>query len=187
MSNRNPSYITPTEYLENERFSAARHEYVDGDVFALADRSRRHDIITSNLVMLCRVSLSKTNCKTFFEGMKVSVSELIYYYPDVFVACQAQADDAGFVIESPCFIAEVLSPLTAAIDKREKLIAYKMIESLQEYAIVWETESRVELHRRHNDGWQTFYFARREEKVEFASIGAQTTVANLYRPIKFKQ
>jgi Uma2 family endonuclease len=105
----------------------------------------------------------------------------------VAVSCHADDETDSFAIKSPCFIAEVLSPSTAVIDKREKLIAYKMIESLQEYVIVWEEEMRVELHRRHNDGWLTFYYTRPDEKIEFPSIHAQITVANIYHPLKFKK
>ncbi len=62
-----------------------------------------------------------------------------------------------------------------------------MLESLQEYAIVWQDEMRVELHRRQNDGWLTFFYTQPEDEVEFSSITFQTTVEDIYSGIKFEQ
>ncbi len=145
-------YITAAEYLEGERGAEIKHEYVDGEVYAMAGESCRHNRITSNFKLLFRDFLSETSCETYFEGVKVRANQSTFYYPDVLVTCETEKEDDNYVIKFPCLIVEVLSPSTAATDKREKLIAYKLIESLREYAIVWQDEMRVELHRRQNDG-----------------------------------
>jgi len=181
------SYITVAEYLKGERGAEVKHEYVDGEVYAMAGESRRHNRITSNFILLFRDNLSETNCEAYFEGVKVQVNKSTFYYPDVLVTCETEIEDDNYVIKYPGLIVEVLSPSTAATDKREKLIAYKLIESLQEYAIVWQEEMRVELHRRQNDGWLTFFYTQPEDEIEFASINLRTTAANIYRNINFEQ
>lgn len=180
------SYITAAEYLESERGAEIKHEYVDGAIYAMAGESRRHNRITSNFVRLFG-DLPDRNCESYFEGVKVQANRSTYYYPDVLVTCETEIEDDNYVIKFPCLIIEVLSPSTAATDKREKLIAYKLIESLQEYAIVWQDEMRVELHRRQNEGWLTFFYTQPEDEIEFASINFQTTAAEIYRNITFEQ
>jgi Uma2 family endonuclease len=184
---KNLTYITAAEYLKSERGAEIKHEYVDGEVYAMAGENRRHNRITSNFMLSFRDFLSETNCETYFEGVKVQASQSTFYYPDVLVTCETENEDDNYVIKFPCLIIEVLSPSTAATDKREKLIVYKLIESLQEYAIVWQEEMRVELHRRRDKGWLTFFHTQPEDEVEFASINFQTTVAEIYRGIKFEQ
>lgn len=181
------SYITIAEYLEGEKIADVRHEYVYGEVYAMAGESRRHNRIASNCFTMFGNHLENTNCETYFEGVKVQVRQATFYYPDVVVTCETDKEDEDYVLKFPCLIVEVLSPSTAATDKREKLIAYKLIDSLQEYAVVWQDEKRVELHRRNDDGWLTSFFLQDTDEVEFPSIGLKTTVAEIYRNIKFEQ
>lgn len=180
------SYITPSEYLEGEKISDVKHEYVDGNVYAMAGGSARHYRIIRNIGRLLENYLDDSNCEVFMADMKTKANEFVYYYPDVAVTCE-EIDDIQDTIYNPTLIIEVLSPSTAHKDRREKLIAYKMIESLQEYAIVWQDEMRVELHRRNNDGWLTFFFTQTEDEVEFASVKHKTNVAEIYRGISFVQ
>jgi Uma2 family endonuclease len=179
------SYITVAEYLAGEMIADVRHEYIDGEVYAMGGESRRHNRIASNFFSLLENHLENTNCETYFEGVKVRVNSATYYYPDVVVTCEIEREDEEYILKFPCLIVEVLSPSTAATDKREKLIAYKLIDSLQEYAIVWQDEKRVEIHRRNDTGWLTFFLLQDTDEVEFASIGLKTTVAEIYRNIVF--
>ena len=180
------SYITAAEYLEGEKLSEIRHEYIDGEVYAMAGTTIRHYRLVKQIGNRLEQHLQNTECEVFIVDMKTRANEYIYYYPDVVVTCEELKDEQDY-ISQPRLIIEVLSPSTASKDKREKLVAYKMIESLREYAIVWQDEMRVELHRRHHEGWLTFFYTQPEDAVEFASIDFQTTVAEIYRGIKFEQ
>lgn len=179
------SYITVDDYLTGEQVSDVKHEYVDGEIYTMAGESRRHNIIASNFVIQFRNHLS--NCEIYFEGVKVRANQTTFYYPDVVVTCETEKEDDDYIIKYPCLIIEVLSPSTASTDKREKLIAYKLIESLQEYAIVWQDEMRVELHRRNSDGWLTFFYTHPEDEVIFASVNSITNVAEIYRNVSLPQ
>ena len=104
-----------------------------------------------------------------------------FYYPDIVVRCQERplAGDTR-VIADPTLIIEVLSPSTEAIDRREKLAAYRRIPSVQEYAIVAQDERSVEIYRRQGDiGW-TYHAFTDDETVDFASVGLTLTLDSIH-------
>lgn len=182
------AYITPEEYLADERGAELRHEYVDGSIYSMAGESRRHNRLAFKVARLFENHLENTHCETYFEGIHLQINQRTYYYPDVLVTCEAEKDDDKYIVRFPRLIIEVLSPSTASTDKREKLLAYKMIESVQEYAIVWQDEKRVELHRRQDAiNWLTFFFTQDADEIEFASTNFQTSVAEIYRGIAFDE
>ncbi|MBA3857966.1 MAG: hypothetical protein C0507_13765 [Cyanobacteria bacterium PR.3.49] len=148
----NQLYVTVEEYLSREEQSAIRHEYVDGRLFAMSGSTIKHNIISGNLFSLLHVNLKGGPCKVFIEAVKVRVEATnSFYYPDVMVSCASHAESAVYT-EQPVLIAEVLSPSTTAIDRREKLIAYKQIPSLNEYLIVHQKKRCVEIYRRDASG-----------------------------------
>jgi Uma2 family endonuclease len=152
--------LTVEEYLASEERSAARHEYIDGHLFAMAGATSRHNTITQNITFALRQHLRGSKCRAYTENLKVRVEATnSFYYPDVFVTCDGKAPGDDVYCESPFLIVEVLSRATAAIDRREKLFAYRRIPTLQEYLIVHQTTKRVVLHRRTESGeWQSREF-----------------------------
>lgn len=182
------AYITPEEYLAGERGAEVRHEYVDGSIYSMSGESRRHNRLSFRIARLFEEHLEDTVCEVYFEAVHLQTNTRTYYYPDVLVTCETEKDDDKYVVRFPCLIVEVLSPSTASTDKREKLLAYKMIDSVREYAIVWQDEKRVELHRRQDEtNWLTFFFTQDADEIEFASVNFQTSVAEIYRGIAFDQ
>jgi Uma2 family endonuclease len=117
--------LSVLEYLEAEAKSEIRHEYIDGEVFAMAGGSRNHNRICLNIASRLSSHLRGSKCNVFMSDMKVKVKSLqqnknIFYYPDVIATCNLQDQDQ-FIVNSPCLIIEVLSPSTEMIDRREKL------------------------------------------------------------------
>lgn len=145
--------ITPAEYLEIEAGSPVRHEYVEGYLYALAGASSRHDRIVVNLIAELASRARGTDCQVHTGEMMVRVSESRYYYPDVHVGCQPISDDSR-TSTAPCVVIEVLSPTTSGVDRREKLFAYRQIESLRAYLIVHQEEKMVEQHWLDNGVWR---------------------------------
>jgi Uma2 family endonuclease len=145
--------ITPDEYFEIEAASPVRHEYIEGYLYALAGVSSRHDRIVVNLIAELASKARGTDCHVHTGEMMVRVSESRYYYPDVHVRCQPMSDDSR-TSTAPCVVIEVLSPTTTGLDRREKLFAYRQIESLRTYLIVHQDEKMVEQHWLDNGVWQ---------------------------------
>lgn len=184
-----PSFITPEEYLRSEENSPVRREYVDGKVFAMSGTTRNHNTIATNLHRLFYPILKGGPCKAFLLQIKARVlATNSFYYPDVMVACDRYESDSVYT-EEPVFIAEILSPSTASIDRREKVIAYKQIPSLKEYMIVHQRRKRVELYRRvDKDNWE--YFCFEDGEIEIHGVKNKVirmTFDEIYEDIEFKK
>lgn len=148
-------FITPQEYLECELSSEVRHEYVDGQVYAMVGASRTHGRIVAALSYSLMPKAREKGCQLFLSDMKVRLDfagQEVYYYPDVVLVCDPD-DQATYYTERPCLIVEVLSDSTERIDRREKLLAYQKLPSLEAYLLVAQDARRVEVFRRAAD-WQ---------------------------------
>lgn len=140
--------ISVEDYLEGEKVSDVRHEYVAGQVFAMTGTSEAHNRIAGNLFFHLRAATRGKDCGVFMNDLKVSVpSQQAYYYPDVMLSCEGY-DAQAYVKFAPCLIAEVLSPSTKHIDRREKLLGYRQLESLRYYLVVAQDRPLVEVWQR---------------------------------------
>lgn len=145
--------IRVDEYLEGEQATEVKHEYVGGTVYAMGGASREHNIIAGNLFAVLHGHLRGGPCQTFMADMKVHLrlgEDEIFYYPDVAVGCEPD-DRARYYLERPRFIAEVASPATERVDRREKLLAYTRLEDLESYLILEQDRPAGLLHRRSAD------------------------------------
>ena len=180
-------YLSVEDYLTGERDADVRHEYVDGQVYAMAGASDRHNRIALNIASRLNEHLAGDACETFMSDMKVKVDEALYYYPDVVVACDAPGGDRYFRTE-PRLIVEVLSPGTERIDRTEKLHAYRRVESLQEYVLVAQDTVAVELHRRGTDGaWTRELYTQPDEQLTLAAVGLTLALSDVYRNVRFDE
>jgi len=145
-------HISVQEYLEGEQLTDIRHEYINGQVYAMGGASDRHGLIAGNLFMSLRPQAREKKCQLFIADMKVRLQiggQDIFYYPDLLLSCDA-SDRETYFRQCPCLIVEVLSESTERIDRREKMLAYQTLPSLQEYVLVAQDEKRVEIYRRRN-------------------------------------
>lgn len=147
-------WLSPAEYLAGELIADVRHEYVDGEVFAMSGASRRHADICGNIFMSLRPQVRQRGCSGYLNDVKLRVEAAnAYYYPDFVVTCAADDRDP-YVVHAPSLVIEVLSPSTDSIDRREKRANYAKIPGLQEYLIVEQDERRVDVWRRTAEGWR---------------------------------
>ena len=143
------------EYLEFEKGSPVKHEYVGGHVYAMVGVSRRHSRISGNIFRKLADAAEGGPCRVHQSDMKVPTPDSVFYYPDVVVARGPEPEDP-YLEDEPCLVVEVLSPRTEATDRREKLLSYRKIPSLQAYLIVEQDGARIEHHYRNgSDGWRT--------------------------------
>jgi Uma2 family endonuclease len=148
-------HLTPEEYLAWENAQPDRHEYVDGEVYAMSGASRRHNTIVTNVVVALGPRVNEKGCELFSQGMKLRADTLrakAFFYPDIVISCDASADDEYF-LNRPCLVIEVLSPSTAAVDQREKRRHYLAMPTLREYLIVDQDRHHIEVYRRDGEGW----------------------------------
>lgn len=167
------AYFTPEEYLEIERVSPIKHDYVQGQIVAIAGASKAHVIITGNLSALMVNHLRGSVCISYAVDMKVRLPELnLFYYPDLAVTCDERdrISDEDFILH-PKLIIEVLSDSTEAFDRGDKFADYKSIPELEEYVLVHQKQVLVERFQRKSDNlWLPQIFGTGEQVV-FESVG----------------
>lgn len=150
---RRPHYSLK-EYLLIEEMSGVRHEYLDGDILAMAGGTPDHARICANVISLLSSRLEGRPCAVFTSDVRVRVQATgLDTYPDVSVVCgraERDAEDEDALI-NPIVLVEVTSPSTEAYDRGAKLDHYKRIASLREVVIVSHAERRVEVWRRGGD------------------------------------
>jgi Uma2 family endonuclease len=178
------SGIDITAYLRGEREATVRHEYVDGQVYAMAGASDRHNRIAGNVFARCLQHLREGPCEPFISDMKLYIAPNLFYYPDVMVTCDTPGGDPYFRTQSVLLV-EVLSPATERVDRNEKLRAYQNIPTLKEYLIISQDQALIELHRRTMDGWFSEEYDADDDEITFDSIGLTLTVAEIYRGVPF--
>jgi len=151
---RRQTWLSPQDYLSLERDEVVRHEYVDGERFEMVGASKRHGRIVRNLILALDQPARAERLELFFLDLKVRVDAAnAYYYPDLVLTTAGNGSEDDYVIHRPLLIAEVLSPGTEAIDRREKRLNYQKLPSLQELLLVSQDRPQVELYRRQADGW----------------------------------
>ncbi|QPK61790.1 Uma2 family endonuclease [Methylomonas sp. LL1] len=173
------SYISEQEYLQGELIAELRHEYIDGQVFAMAGTSRNHSLLVSNCVQMVTNHLQASPCMTFSSEIKVK-TEGCFFYPDVMVVCD---DDQGndYYTEKPTLIVEVLSKNTRRLDKTTKLAAYRALPSLLEYVLIEQDHVEIEVFRRAQNWFAEHYFLG--DSISFESIGLSVGVVDLYHRV----
>jgi len=179
--------IRVEDYLEAELISPVRHEYIEGEVYAMAGTSDNHARIAGNTFVALSIHLRDSPCEPFAGETKVQVTRNVYYYPDVLVSCEENPENPYFR-NAPILIIEVTSPSTAHIDRREKLLFYQQMPSVQEYAVIDQHKINIELHRRQPNGtWITYYFDASDNEVEFQSVGLTMPITEIYRRVRFEK
>ena len=184
----NPShdYISPQDYLAGEELSPIKHEYIDGQIYAMAGASDPHVTISLNLGSLLRNHVRGTGCRVYMSDMKAYIETAnIFYYPDVMVTCDER--DRAFPTHKkyPCLIVEVLSKSTEAFDRGDKFFDYRQLESLQEYVLINQKRQRVECFRRNAEGFWTLQTYEQGSEIHLVSIDFRTSLDSLYEDVIF--
>ncbi len=148
--------MTAEEFLGWEACQPTKHQFVAGEVFAMAGASRNHVTVTFNLIAALRTELKGKNCRPFGMDMKLRVdANDSYFYPDLFVTCSPSDLLATEVMRQPTVIFEVLSPSTAAYDRGDNFRAYRELPPVREYVLLDPETQRIEIFRR--DGNSTLW------------------------------
>lgn len=175
--------VTLEEYLAGEQDGVMRHEFVDGQTYAMTGVSETHNTIAASFFLAIGGKLSD-DCRGWQSDMKLKVEKSgtsFVYYPDIMVACGENIDDP-YVRTNPILIIEVLSPNTQRVDLKEKFDNYITIPSLIEYVVVSQDVPLVRLFRRRNAWRMEDHYA--EDVVCLESVGINVAVKEVYRKVK---
>ena len=171
------------EYLAAEALAEVRHEFLNGEVWAMAGGTPEHSALAAAVILELGNALRGKRCRTFTSDVRVQIPETgLTTYPDVSIVCgqlETAADDKD-AITNPIVLVEVLSDSTEAYDRGAKAAHYRRIASLREYVLVSQNEPRIEVHRRVESGRWELLEARPGEAIELASLGVRLDVAAVY-------
>jgi len=177
--------ITPEDYLEGEKHSDVKHQYINGDVYAMSGTSDAHNGIALNLAGYLNTHLRATTCRVFMESVKARIQTVDndqFFYPDIQVTCDETDNERYFKTQAKLII-EILSPSTERYDRAEKFYAYRQLESLQEYVLIAQDSHRVEVYRRRTQ-WELELYGE-DQDFYLESVDLKINVADVYEQIDF--
>lgn len=179
---------TVSEFLEMEEKSEIRHEFYDGEIFAMAGTTMNHNRIVGKIRGFLGAIFFPKGCDVFAENIKVEAIENFYYpYPDVVVTCAPEDVNGTYIVRNPSILVEVLSKSSANYDRGFKLRSYQEIASLQYYVLVAQYECYIELYSRTDQEgvWTYQSFDKQETVISFDKLDFTMPVSAVYEGIVF--
>lgn len=183
--------MTPGEYLALERSSLdIKHEFFDGDVFAMVGAGINHNRININLAgeLRNRFKADNSPCEVLSNDMRVKI-ENNYTYPDIVIFCgDAQFEDNKFdTLTNPVIIIEILSDSTEAFDRGDKFTYYRAIAALKEYILVSPKKYHVEQYIRSDNGkWEYRSYESPDQMLNMESVNCDVLLSEIYLNVNFE-
>ncbi|PSB03323.1 Uma2 family endonuclease [Merismopedia glauca] len=184
-------FMSPSEYLAWEEQQIYKHEYLNGEAYAMSGGTLGHNQVAVNLVAMLRSYLRGRGCKVFVNDVKVQVTiKGPYFYPDLVVTCEERDFQSQKLIRHPVLVIEILSPSTESFDRGEKFRQYRQMSSLKDYILIDPQKINVECYRlNEKDKWElTSYFAEELSNsllVEFPCINFECPISAIYEDVEF--
>jgi Uma2 family endonuclease len=178
--------MTEAAYLELERTAEVRHQWIDGEVFAMAGASEEHSLIGSNLITTLSVQTRSRRCRIHGSDRLIKTGNGNYTYADVAALCGQPEITTPHpsALLNPSLIIEVLSPSTQTYDRGDKFEHYRTIPSLIDYVLVAQSKIHIETRVRQTDGsWLIRHYITMDSTIHLASIDANLVVSEIYRNI----
>lgn len=176
--------FTYADYVAVERDSSTKHEYFDGEIYAMAGGTEEHSALSANVLRALGNALGDRNCRTHTSDLRIYVESAgMAAFPDgsvIWGALQQHAPSPEATALNPSILVEVTSPSSEPFDTGDKLVAYKTIPTLREYIIVSHRERRITVHVRTDEGWSV-RTAIAGGRVALPSLQAELVVDEIFR------
>jgi len=180
-STKKIAFISIADYLLGEPLSEIKHEYVEGQIYAMAGAGLKHNLINTNLLSLLWNHLKGQPCFPLSGDMLIKTAANRYRYPDIVVVCEDDPSDKDTVRESPLLIIEILSKSTRKKDKGEKRKEYLSLPSLEEYVLIEQDFAEIEVQRK-SEGWRPSFYTL-GENIVLESVDALFSVEEIYERV----
>ncbi len=181
--------LSAEQYLAIERKSEVRHQYYDGEMFAMGGASREHNRISMNIGTDLNHQLRDRPCEPFMIDMRVKVDPSgLYTYPDIVVVCDGAEfeDEHVDTLLNPQVIIEVLSETTESYDRGKKFEHYRRLQSLTDYLLVSQDEPHIEHFAKNADGhWVLSEATGLDMAVELPTIHCRLALKDVYAKVEF--
>ena len=183
------NYVSQETYLETERGALEKHEYYQGEIFAMSGASAKHNRIFTNLFGELSYKLKGKGCVPYGSDLRIHIPKnTLYTYPDISIICGEMelTDDKFDTATNPSVIIELLSHSTRNYDKGEKFTLYRDMHSLQEYILIDTEKIYVEKHIRNADNsWQLTDYKSIENSFTISTIQLSFLLMDIYEGISF--
>ena len=180
--------LSGSDYLAWEARQSGKHEYLAGEIFAMAGASDAHVTISLNVASLLKMHTRGTPCRTYIADMKLRVEEAdAYFYPDVFVTCDPRDQSTVNWKSHARLVVEVLSDSTAGYDRGRKFQNYRLLDSLQEYVLIDAEARTLDVFRRAEDGHWVLHPFEGEDTAEFQSLECRAPLALIFEDVPAAQ
>jgi Uma2 family endonuclease len=188
---RQTKLYTPEEYLTFERQAEEKHEWLDGEIYAMSGASTSHCAITINVAGALYPQLRGTNCRAFSNDMKVRSSDMhpnvsmkgLFSYPDLTIVCGEPMfhDNIQDVLINPKVVIEILSRATELYDQATKFERYQLNESLTDYILIAQDRAHIEHYTRDvNNRWSVAFHDGLDAEFRIDSIDCVLKLADVY-------
>ena len=184
------NYVTQEAYLEAEREALEKHEYYQGEIFAMSGASVRHNRIQSNTIGELYFKLKDKDCQPYGSDLRIHIPEnTLYTYPDISIFCTPPdlTDDHFDTATNPAVIIEILSKSTRNYDRVSKFNLYRNIKSLHTYILIDSLSYSIELHTRNNDNtWQLQDLKSLDDAMVLKTLQIEILLKDIYQGISFE-
>lgn len=180
------------EYLEMENASLEKHEYYQGEIFAMSGAKVPHNLITKNLLIGLGIKLKGKSCQPFGSDQRIHIeANTLFTYPDISIICGdiITRNNDDYNVLNPTVLIEVLSPSTKNYDRGEKFKLYRDIPTLKEYVLVDSESIHVEIFRLNaNNHWELEEYNKDAQTVLIQAINTPLSIEEIYEGTElFKQ
>jgi Uma2 family endonuclease len=174
--------LTPEEYFDWEEKQLEKHEYIDGQVYAMSGGSVNHGRIAIRLTAMFDTHVENSGCITGNSDIKINIVESSNYtYPDASVTCDNRDKTTPNYFTYPCLIVEVLSSSTESYDRGGKFRMYRNNPVLQDYLLVSSTSIEMDLYRKKETGEWIILNYKEGDMIELKSIDLSFPIEQIYR------
>lgn len=180
--------ISIEAYLETENASVEKHEYYQGEVFAMGGAKVPHNEITGNLYFALRKKLQGKKCKPYNSDQRIHVeANTLFTYPDISIICGniITLNNDNFNALNPLVIIEVLSNSARSYDRGDKFKLYRDIPTLKEYVLVDSENISVEIFRLNAaQHWELEEYGKEAEDFEIKAVDVILAMGEVYEGVE---
>ncbi|MCI0621061.1 MAG: Uma2 family endonuclease [Acidobacteria bacterium] len=188
-THRQPSrHYSVEEYFSLEGASEIKHEFHQGQIFAMVGASRNHNRIAGNVFAALRAALRGSTCEAFTSDMRLQTPSGLYTYPDVMVVCGpiVLSGDRLETATNPGVLVEVLSESTREYDQNEKMSLYRLIPTLRDYVLIEQAMVKVDHWRLESSRqWTLRQHLSENERLQLSAVPFRMPVSEIYERVQF--
>ena len=185
-----PHYITEEEYRDGEEISTVKHEWLDGQVYAMAGGTFNHATICGNAFAAAKNALRGKPCKARSSELRVKVqSNGQELYPDAVIFCPPSrfVGKGDSTLLTPKVVFEVLSETTEKYDRTGKFNLYKTIDTFEEYVLIEQDRVYVDHFWKNGEGWSHRSYAQRSDVLKLHSVGVELALDDIYDELELPE